>query len=1636
MCAVSKDFVIVCVLAALVGGVRREAVAQEDAVVALPSGMKAAWGLDQAYCESTKTRERVCINGLWHWQPARNGSDAVPNAGWGYFKVPGCWPGISNYMQKDCQTVFAHPSWKDERLSGITAAWYQREITVPQQWTGRRIVLQADYVNSFAVVYVDGKKAGEMRFPSGEADVTAVCQPGGKHVLSVLVVAMPLKGVMLSYNDTASARKVTGRVARRGLCGDVYLASTPRSDRITDVKVDTSVRNQCISVDVALDGLANDSKYVLKANVVDGERTVREFTSEPFGSDGLEGGRIAFTEDWKPEKLWDVHTPQNMYQLQVSLCEADGDVLDASLPVRFGFREFWIDGRDFYLNGTRIFLSSVPLDNAQVGAAWATYDAARESLLRLQSFGINFVYTHNYGCQPGDHLSFEEILRAADDVGMLVAFSQPHFGHYDWDSPDADATNGYAQHAAFYVRVAQNHPSVWAYSTSHNATGYGEDMNPDMIDGIQVKRSQWSARNVERAGRAEAIIKSLDSSRIVYHHSSGNLGPMHTINFYANFVPIQEMSDWFEHLATNGVKPVFTCEYMCPMPWDWTMYRGWYQGRREFGSAVVPWEFCVAEWNAQFLGDRAYQISERERRNLRWEAAQFRTGRLWHRWDYPHQVGSSDFDERYPVYAMYFADNWPAFRTWGMSANSPWSHGHYWKLRDGVDTGRKELSVDWQNLQRPGFSPDYIEDRYERIDLAFERSDWIPTVAAEALIRNNRPLLAYIAGKPKAFTSKDHNFRPGETVEKQVIVINNSREAVTADCLWSLRLPQAVTRSEQISVAAGDQHRIPLRFELPDRLAAGTYQLGATVKFSTGETQEDSFSVDVLPRPKRTEIDARIALFDPKGDTKELLNGLGIPYHDVDADSDLSAYDALVVGKEALTVNGSAPDVMRVRDGLRVILFEQTPDVLERRFGFRIATYGLRWVFKRLPDHPILAGIADGHLRNWRGESTIVPPRLDYELSPEFNYAPATRWCGIPVTRLWRCGNRGNVTSVLIEKPPCGDFLPIVDGGYSLQYSPLMEYREGKGMVLFCQLDVTGRTESDPAAETLARNVLDHVSTWKPTPRRKAIYVGDTAGKNHLESMGISPEAYRSGKLADDQVLVVGSGGGWELAKDAASIADWLERGGHVLVLGLDQQEANAFLPVKAKTKNEEHIAAYFDPFGMDSLLAGVGPADVHNPAPRELPLVSGEAAIGNGVLGKAEDANVVFCQLPPYTVSKAQGAVPALAVSEEDAADGKRSALVTMGTVPWAQFGQKVQAGKVGKTYTIAVFVKGLDEPVSGRLEVERAGSPWDRAVRGEDIEFGADGWTELHETFKVDKPYPQGWSAYIHCDQEGARFRADQFRLYEGSYVPGRAPAEGAATPATREVKNLFANPSFESGADPWFFTYRTEQRNLKRTYRRTSFLIARLLANMGVAGSTPILERLSTPVGGTPGHSVAKNGDFSADADDDGMADEWTFSAGPKEATCEREKTQEGAEGWSLLLSCPPTEGDKNPSVMLAQYDVPVKKDQWYRISFKAKAERLAANSVTMTITNTAKWRSFFEYQRFMPGPEWKQFSFEVQANDTATERTRLQIWYTSAGKLWLADVRVEPIGDPTEGRWRDGLYLDVPQEWDDPYRFFRW
>ena len=173
--------------------------------------------------------------------------------------------------------------------------------------------------------------------------------------------------------------------------------------------------------------------------------------------------------------------------------------------------------------------------------------------------------------------------------------------------------------------------------------------------------------------------------------------------------------------------------------------------------------------------------------------------------------------------------------------------------------------------------------------------------------------------------------------------------------------------------------------------------------------------------------------------------------------------------------------------------------------------------------------------------------------------------------------------------------------------------------------------------------------------------------------------------------------------------------------------------------------------------------------------------------------------------------------------------------TAQGVQFGQNIKAGEVGKTYTFAVFAKSLRAPASAHLEIERPASPWDRVVKGDNVPLKENEWTELHVTFKVEKPYPEGWFAYLASAHDGAWLRVDLFRIYEGDYVPWRATAAGAAaTPAAGGP--AFTDGSFETKQGKWRFTF-DEQYNLRRTYRRSSFQLARLLANMGVAADSPL-------------------------------------------------------------------------------------------------------------------------------------------------------------------------------------------------------
>ena len=66
---------------------------------------------------------------------------------------------------------------------------------------------------------------------------------------------------------------------------------------------------------------------------------------------------------WANPRLWDVDQP-NLYTLRLKV---KGAGLDDQYDQEFGFREFWVEGRQFYLNGTVIHLRQPCFYNGPLG---------------------------------------------------------------------------------------------------------------------------------------------------------------------------------------------------------------------------------------------------------------------------------------------------------------------------------------------------------------------------------------------------------------------------------------------------------------------------------------------------------------------------------------------------------------------------------------------------------------------------------------------------------------------------------------------------------------------------------------------------------------------------------------------------------------------------------------------------------------------------------------------------------------------------------------------------------------------------------------------------------------------------------------------------------------------------------------------------------------------------------------------------------------------------------------------------------------------------------------------------------------------------------------------------------------------
>ena len=315
------------------------------------------------------------------------------------------------YRQPDSVKI---PFWLTPLKHYVGPAWYQKQIDIPLEWRGKRIVLFLERCHWETKVWVDGVAAGmqDSLCTPQRYDLSDLLTPG-PHVFTVRV------DNSVKYDVGVNAHSVSDHTQSNwnGLIGRIELQATDRI-WISDIQVYPDIRKKSAKLRITIAN--NSSKSVggtlkiraeswnTKKNHAPAQRRVKFAASKPetvVEVDYAMGDGVL---------LWGEFSPA-LYHLTVSLnATADDNVCHDEKAVPFGMREFGTRGTQFTLNGKPTFLRGTleccifPL----TGYPPMDVEAWLRILRIAKAHGLNHLRFHSW-CPP------EAAFEAADRMGFI-----------------------------------------------------------------------------------------------------------------------------------------------------------------------------------------------------------------------------------------------------------------------------------------------------------------------------------------------------------------------------------------------------------------------------------------------------------------------------------------------------------------------------------------------------------------------------------------------------------------------------------------------------------------------------------------------------------------------------------------------------------------------------------------------------------------------------------------------------------------------------------------------------------------------------------------------------------------------------------------------------------------------------------------------------------------------------------------------------------------------------------------------------------------------------------------------------------------------------------------------------------------
>ncbi|MFF6977966.1 glycoside hydrolase family 2 TIM barrel-domain containing protein [Streptomyces sp. NPDC008343] len=468
------------------------------------------------------------LDGDWRFELLPT-PDTPVGGPWSTASVPGAWTvqGTDDLPQyTNVRMPFAEfpPHSPAANPTGV----YEREVDVPAEWAGHRIVLRVGAAESVLLVHVDGRPVGISKDShlAAEFDLAGVVRAGERATVRLTVV---------KWSD-ASHIEDQDQWWHGGITRSVLLYATDPL-YLADVTV-----RAAFSGELRVDCRVRDARGALPAGwyvsgELDGQLLVQDREFDRFNaedervSDFLGEARMRTTVE--DVRSWNAETPE-LYGLTVRLHRSDGTVADTSHH-RVGFRDVEIVGRDLLVNGERVFIRGVNRhDFHPLTGRTVSYDDMRADLVLLKRFGFNAVRTAHY---PNDPALYD----LADELGFYVvdeADIESH-DHAHEIADDPRYLNAFVDRVSRMVLRDKNHPSIIIWSLG-NESDYGA--NHDAAAGW-VRRHD-PTRPVQYEGAAKLDWAATDDA-------SDIACPM--------YAPVE---DCVAHaLSGRQTRPLIQCEY-------------------------------------------------------------------------------------------------------------------------------------------------------------------------------------------------------------------------------------------------------------------------------------------------------------------------------------------------------------------------------------------------------------------------------------------------------------------------------------------------------------------------------------------------------------------------------------------------------------------------------------------------------------------------------------------------------------------------------------------------------------------------------------------------------------------------------------------------------------------------------------------------------------------------------------------------------------------------------------------------------------------------------------------------------------------------------------------------------------------